>query len=185
MIFQENEEYGIIQLKKALYANMNVLFGGLSKALEEHLRQNAILTGGAISSIMHRETPNDYDLYFKDTFSLASFNQYITTLEDKDIIKDVDEKYIETLIDGKCITANAVTFKNNVQVIKIGTGAMRERFDFVHCMPWYDIANNQLHMSRRQYDSIKHRKLVKNPHAEANCLCDKRIEKYVKRGWRF
>lgn len=185
MIFQENEEHGLIQLKKALYANMNVLFGGLSTPLEEHLRENAILTGGAISSLMHRETPKDYDLYFKDSFSLASFNQYITTLEDKDIIKDVDEKYIESLVDGKCITANAVTFKNNVQVIKIGTSDMRERFDFVHCMPWYDIAKNQLHMSRRQYDSIKHRKLVKNPHSEANKLDNNRIEKYVKRGWRF
>jgi hypothetical protein len=185
MIFQENEKYILKQLKRTLYANMNVLFRGLSKSLEEHLRENAILTGGAISSLMHWEIPKDYDLYFKDSFSLASFNQYITTLEDKDIIKDVDEKYIETLVDGKCITANAVTFKNNVQVIKIGTGDMRERFDFVHCMPWYDIAKNKLHISRRQYDSIRNRKLVKNTHAEANSLCDKRIEKYVKRGWRF
>lgn len=184
MAFNDNEQHGLIALKKSLYAQMNILLDTFPTTVSEHLRHNTILTGGAIASMMHMERPNDFDLYFKDDFSLSSFRQFIKNeIPVREYIKDVNEKYIEVVIEGKMVTGNAVTFKNGVQVILLQGCEGREYFDFIHCMPWYDISNNKLHISRRQYDAIKHKKLIVNPARMGTPTSKSRIEKYVKRGW--
>jgi hypothetical protein len=87
----------------------------------------------------------------------------------------------EVKVRGKVVTANAVTFKNGLQVITHTCKAHREAFDFIHCMPYFDMKTQQLFISRRQYDAIKNKKLIKNaefPHAKGH-----RTEKFLERGW--
>ena len=186
MNFSIDEEHGLIAFKKSLYAQMNILLDFFPASVSSHLRFNTILTGGAIASKMHMENPNDFDLYFKDDSSLMSFKQFIKQENGfHKYIKDVVEKYIEVEIEGKLLTANAVTFKNGVQVILLQSCESREYFDFVHCMPWYDISNNKLHISRRQYDAIKNKKLIDNPKRVGVPIAKKRVQKYISRGWKY
>lgn len=145
--------------------------------------QNAILTGGAISSLIHNEMPNDWDLYAKTPQAIAGFSSHIMEELNQSEVKEVNVKYIaDTEVEGKLITANATTFKNNVQVITMGAADMRKTFDYVHCMPWYDIAANKLYISQYQYNIIMEKKLVRNPDCKISHNAY-RTQKYIDRGW--
>ena len=174
----------IHQVKKVLFAQLNILLGGIPSELEAFLRDKAILTGGAISSIMHDETPKDYDLYLNDVNDIMNFKQYVHGMN-KNYIQNADEKYIEVLIEGKLVTANATTFRNSLQVITLHTADSRSTFDFVHCMPWYRISNHTLYISKKQYNAILNKHLFKNEHKNAFALSKKRVEKYTSKGWKF
>jgi hypothetical protein len=52
-------------------------------------------------------------------------------------------------------------------------------------MPWYNISNHTLHISKKQYNAILNKQLIKNEHPNAFPLSYKRIEKYTAKGWRF
>lgn len=174
----------IHRVKKVIFENLDKLLGGIPSELEYFLRGKAILTGGAISALMHSETPKDYDLYLNDKNDIMNFQQYVNSM-DTNYILDVDEKYVEVKIEGKMVTANATTFKNSLQVITLLTAHSRNTFDFVHCMPWYKISNHTLYISKRQYNAILNKQLIKNEHPNAHALSTKRVEKYTAKGWSF
>jgi hypothetical protein len=174
----------INQVKKILFANMNILFGGIPSELGGFLRDKAILTGGAISSLMLNEHPNDFDLYLQDKNDIMFFKQYVNDMN-KDFIQDANEKYVEVQVEGKLVTANATTFKNGLQVITLATADSRSTFDFVHCMPWYKISTHTLYISKKQYNAILNKQLIKNEHPNAFALTHNRIEKYTAKGWKF
>jgi ABC-type antimicrobial peptide transport system permease subunit len=184
MALKDIEIDHVNQVKKVLFAQMNILFGGIPSELGGFLRDKAILTGGAISSLLLGETPKDYDLYLQDKNDIMFFKQYVNDMN-KDFIQDADEKYVEVQVEGKLVTANATTFKNSLQVITLATADSRSTFDFVHCMPWYKISNHILYISKVQYNAILNKQLIKNPHKNAFALSHKRIEKYTAKGWRF
>lgn len=184
MELKEIDKEHVLEVKKMLFANMSVLLNHLPEVLRDFLRTNAVLSGGAIPSLLHNDTPTDYDLYLEKTEDILSFKQYVSGM-DKNLIQDADEKYVEVQIAGKLVTANATTFINKLQVITMHTVDARNTFDFVHCMPWYKISNNTLHISQKQYNAILNKQLIKNGHKNAFTLSHKRIEKYTSRGWKF
>jgi hypothetical protein len=153
----------------------------------DFLFNNTILTGGATASIFHGADPSDWDLYFKEQATIDSiFDGWIKNPDNAQYIQDVDEQYLGRLdggTDGKMITARAVTFKNKIQVITMQTADKRTQFDMIHCMPWYDMKNDVIHISRAQYDSIRDKKIVPNPHINAFPISSYRMEKYKNRGW--
>lgn len=155
----------------------------LGHELHTWIFTNAILTGGAISSLLHNEEVNDWDLYVKSPQAIAGFSSHIMEEYNQSEVKEINPKYmIETEVEGKLITSHATTFKNNVQVITMGAADMRKTFDFVHCMPWYDIAANKLYISEYQYNIIMDKKIVRNPECKMphNAY---RMQKYIERGW--
>jgi hypothetical protein len=189
MTFNKNDEIRILQVKESIEKSLSKRLVNLPPALFNFLFDNSILSGGAIASLMYDEVPNDYDLYLKDNNLIMFFNQYVSGMANtahEDLIKDANEKYYDSVkIQGKMVTANATTFNNGIQVITLHASNARNTFDFVHCMPWYDIGLNKLYISYKQYDAIIHKRLIKNDHGHANPLSQKRIEKYTDRGWRF
>ncbi len=155
----------------------------LDPDLNAWLYQNAILTGGAISSLFHDEMPNDWDLYLKHPSDVKTFSEHIMKELNQNDVKEINPKYmIETEVEGKLITSRATTFTNNVQVIMMGTADMRKTFDFIHCMPWYDIKEDKLYISEYQYNVIMNKKLVRNPDCKMphNAY---RMQKYIEKGW--
>lgn len=177
--------HDIKTLKELLRSAILNKFSQLDTELHRFLFEEAILTGGAISSIYHSQPVNDWDLYLSDEAAITSFKQYITA--DKHFqkqVKDINPKYmVDTEVEGKMITSNAVTMHNNVQVITMATKQFRETFDYIHCMPWYDIKNDKLYMSSAQWNAIKAKKLIINPKA-TNPPTAYRKQKYIERGWR-
>jgi hypothetical protein len=180
-IFSPGEISNIENLKTLLKTVMQEKIPQIG-SLENFLK-NGILTGGCVSSLFHGEIPNDYDIYLKSTNSIILFKSLIS--EYTDSIAEYVDKYSEHKVGDKIITNWAVTFKNGIQVIVHDTvDVRRPQFDFIHCMPWYDIEKDLFYISREQYDCIRDKKLVKNPKYTMH-LSNKRISKYNDRGWRF
>lgn len=155
--------------------------------VQANIWTNGVLSGSAISSIYHDEKPKDYDIYFKDHTIIAAVRTVFETLEDKQkLIVDWNDYAGNTdipLINGKCFTKRAITLEHDIQYIIMGTlNECRPTFDFIHCMPYYDFAEDKFYISERQLQSIADKMLVFNPLREKPAT-QARIEKFQKRGW--
>ena len=185
MTFTTTEKTKILRLKSELTAQFSVKMSAIADGLfQAQVRENCIITGGAIASCFHSEKINDFDLYAKTKVSLDILKSYI--LESmKAEIKEMKAYDIEDSIPQAkthMITNNAVTLKGDLQFIYLGTADQcRLKFDFIHCMPWFDIKTQKLHISKDQYDSIATKRLYVNPLGEPAKF--RRIDKYTKRGW--
>ena len=185
MTFSIAEKTKILRLKSELTAQFSVKMSAISDSLfQAQVRENCIITGGAIASCFHSEKINDFDLYAKDQTSLNTLKMYIL----KDMKADIKEMKAYELEDvippakTHMVTHNAVTLKGDLQFVYLGTAdECRLKFDFIHCMPWFDIKTQKLYISRDQYDSIATKRLLVNPYSEP--VKYRRIDKYTKRGW--
>lgn len=188
MTFTTSEKTKILRLKSELTAQFSVKMSAISDNLfQSQIRDNCIITGGAIASCFHSEKINDIDLYAKDQPSLNVLKSYILEHMQKDIkeMKKYDfEEANNPIPPAKThmITNNAVTLKGDLQFVYLGTADQcRQKFDFIHCMPWFDIKTQKLYISRDQYDSIAMKRLIVNTLGEPAKY--RRIDKYTKRGW--
>lgn len=149
------------------------------------LLRKSVLTGGVSASLFHGQVPKDWDIYLTDDADIKTFEGLVPVL--LDMIEDIDEKYgganLATLQQGKLVTARAVTFKNRVQIITMHNADARKQFDYIHAMPYFDLQTMSYHISRRQYDSIKNRILVKNPNGQEPASY--RTHKFLERGWKL
>ena len=188
MTFSIAEKTKILRLKSELTAQFSVKMSAISDSLfQSQVSNNCIITGGAIASCFHSEKINDFDLYAKDQPSLNALKAYILEYMHKDI-KEMKKYELEVANDPippaktHMITNNAVTMKGDIQFVYLGTvDQCRQKFDFIHCMPWFDIKTQKLYISRDQYDSIATKMLIRNPHSEN--VKFRRVDKYINRGW--
>ena len=186
MTFTTAEKTKIMRLKSELAAQFSVKMIAISDNLfQAQVRENCIITGGAIASCFHSEKINDIDLYAKDQVSLDTLKVYILKSMKADIKEMVhyDLAKVSAVAPAKTpmITDNAVTLKGDLQFVYLGTADQcRPKFDFIHCMPWFDIKTQKLYISRDQYHSIANKELFVNPLGKVKF---RRIDKYTKRGW--
>ena len=147
------------------------------------LLENGILTGGATASVMQNGIPNDYDIYLTDKEHIEAFKSLLHNNDVLEFVKDISESYKANIqVNGKLITANATTFNNGIQVITCADAKSREKFDYIHCMPYMNIKDKLLRISKKQYLSIMHKTLVINPNAER--VDGHRTTKFLERGWK-
>lgn len=64
------------------------------EVIKKEIKDNAIITGGAIVSLLNNETPNDYDVYFKSYESLLMVSKYYAN-KWNELHKDKSEVFIE------------------------------------------------------------------------------------------
>lgn len=159
---------------------------GIHDVLRLLLMNDCILSGSCISSIYHGEEPKDYDFWFKPTpFLKAEFiRQNIIEKYSADIL-DISENYAGAGAKGApypCVTANAITFKNKFQLITLADYySARKTFDLVHCMPYFDFADDKFFISESQFSIIQQKKLV--PQNPGRIIPVYRTEKFKNRGW--
>jgi hypothetical protein len=189
--------------KNKIYFTKSVLWTDYIEPLVKKLNfdgistfwDDAYVTGGCIGSILRGEAPNDIDIYFKTQESLLCAESLILT-KNLDLVKDLDEGYKELVveIEGKVVTANAITLKstslnlNNVksQIIKCIYGLpdeLRKSFDFVHCLPYFDIKEKKLFISKQQYDCCLNKKLIINNNRQKSFKW--REGKFIGRGFTY
>lgn len=189
MEFSANDKTKILNLKSSIASYYNLQMKKINdKPLEALFFDNCIITGGCISSIFHGEAVKDIDLYAKNPASVVAIKNYILD-RSKDNIKTSSHYNLDDVLDDKdpqpLITANAITLNNDVQFVHLGDAEQcRSKFDFIHCMPWYDLRKQKLYISKAQYESIKKKELVKNP-AHAGEIKEPRYNKYLNRGWKW
>lgn len=141
-----------------------------------------ILTGGVFASILQADKPKDWDFYFTDYDAMINTKLHLESC--KEDIKDVDEEYKVAIgVDGKMITANAITMVDGSSFITMMHGtppALKKTFDYVHCTPHYSLSLDKLFISPIQYKACVEKILyVNNPLA----VTDKRINKFIARGY--
>ena len=185
-IFNEQERETLEATKIAIRTQLRILLADLPTEYYNFFK-GCVLTGGAIASLIHGETPNDWDVYLENMTFSTNFTNLVEANANniQETIKEVTPNYRSTKIRGLCITENAITFKNGLQVITCNDKNARKTFDFIHCMPYFDMATQQLYISRAQYDSIINKELVRNPASMMNTLHPYRVEKYMDRGWKI
>lgn len=174
------------KLKEDIRRKVSQQFGGISDVLRLLLMNDCILSGSSISSIFHGEEPKDYDFWLKPTpfLKVEAIRQNIIEKYSDDIL-DISENYGGVTVNNKpdlCVTANAITFKNKFQLITIADYySARKTFDFVHCLPYFDFAEDKFFISEQQFKVIQQKRLVsQNP---GNIIADFRVNKFKSRGW--
>ena len=144
------------------------------------------VSGGCIGSLIRGEIPKDYDIYFCDeSFAKPIISLYTEDPSYQNEVAVVEEKYRDAItnVNGMCITENAVTLKNGLQLITKHYGepeVIRDTFDFVHCKPYYFPKTDKLYISEEQYDLNIDKKLKVN---NTYNLTTHREFKFKERGW--
>lgn len=185
--FTIDERLEITLAKDLIRKNLRDLFEGLPIGYYEHFK-TAILTGGAIGSVLRKETPNDWDMYLEQSSANNFMKKVLANTDNiQSSIMEQPHKYMRTQVDGLYVTAYATTFVNKLQVITGFDKTHRLEFDFVHCMPYFDMKTQKLHISKQQYRACKEKKLIKNPRVvkpEGEMHTSiKRVEKFLDKGW--
>lgn len=185
-VFSRDETNEILAVKNDIktYVNGTKHLYGWPKNIF-HTPEHFYISGGAIASMLNKEVPKDFDVYCRDQKAGDAVRELLTRQYTAQI-KDVDEKYREVdcwKVPGKMVTEKSITMNNNMSFIVMHYGEPSEikaTFDFLHCTPHYDIADDKLYISRAQYDSIKSKTLVVN---NPDRVVMHRIEKFTTRGW--
>lgn len=191
-MFTDIERAQILSVKESIRKRVKYslsLFDGQPYAQEfaAYICDNFFVTGGISASIFSSTPVKDIDLYYNKTVVVDDYNKEIIRLfgdggSFSHFVKEIDPKYMESEVQGKVITANAVTLKNDMQIIRLaGVNECREIFDFKHCLPVYDIKNDVYKISRNEFDSLTTRKLMTH-HGTPKQF---RIDKFIQRGWGF
>jgi len=185
--FSKEEAAEILQVKndiKVYVSGTKHLYGWATNVF--NAPEHFYISGGAIASMLHGEAPKDFDVYCR-VQRVGDAIRELLMLNYEAQIKDVDEKYREVdcwKVPGKMVTEKSITMNNNMSFIVMNYGEPSEikaTFDFLHCTPHYDIAEDKLYISRAQYDSIKSKTLVVN---NMDRVTRWRTEKFITRGWK-
>lgn len=186
-MFSEQDKIKILKLKSSIASYYNLQMKKIGdRQLESLFYSNCVISGGCISSLFHDEPVSDIDVYPISLKALTTIKDYIVNSNKN--IKSVESYELDE--DGSkinkgnlqpLITLNAVTLTNDVQFIYMDTWEnCKKKFDFIHCMPHYDLTTQKLYISEAQYQAIKTKQLIPTGFVDVK---DKRLEKYTKRGW--
>lgn len=182
-MFTEAETRKIINVKDLIGMKMSYIDELVAPYIAGS--QSYYVTGGCIASLLQDEEPNDYDVYFRGDGILNLIKDTIVKSKENDVAV-IEEKYRDvTTASGLLITENAITLKNKIQLILKHTGEpkdIRNTFDFVHCMPYWDSEDRKLHISRQQYDLIVKKLLVKQ---NESSFTTHREQKFLQRNYKW
>lgn len=166
-------------LKTSVKQHLDEKLKELPEEIQDLLKHCCVLSGGAIASLYHGEKPKDYDLWAKSSATIIGITKELARLKDF-VTADKGEHY--TYMTGASyVSPNAITLKNSIQFIILGDyKEQREKFDFIHCKPYYDLHTDRFHISELQWNAIKNKKLIVN---SGRTPANSRINKFSLRGW--
>ena len=185
----ESFENEVKTLKTDIKMRIESVFNQLQNPTQHFLTSWCYLSGGSISSIYHNEEVKDYDLWCIDSTNIESLTEHLNSIDCSELDNVNDYSNLSSFVNGKVTTDNAITLQNGIQFIKIANyEKCRASFDFIHCMPYYDLKNQKLVISYNQWKSIREKRLVMNPAVMAKLTqpinhTEPRFKKYKERGW--
>lgn len=189
MSFSEQDKIKILKLKSGIASYYNLQMKKIGdRTLESLFYSNCVISGGMISSIFHDEPVNDIDLYATSAKGMTTIKDHIINAgknikQIENYQLDSDGNKVSNGVQSPLVTLNAVTLTNDVQFIYMDTWEnSKKKFDFVHCLPHYDLATQKLYISESQFRAIQNKQLIPTGYVE---IKEKRQEKYTKRGWGF
>ena len=182
-------------IEKVLSEKFNSFIASIDDSkVRELVRDNTIITGGCIASMLLGERVNDYDLYFSNEETVESVIDYYRAkagIEDGEVW---DAGMIELPeYEGDepppyrplCFTSNAITLSDSVQIILrfYGTPAdIHKNYDFVHCTNYWVSDKGTLRLLKDALESLMCKQLRYQGSLYPVCSI-LRIRKFLKRGW--
>jgi hypothetical protein len=151
-------------------------------------KKGLVFSGSGIASLFHGEKPKDYDLWPRDSEALKDLQWALDHTDDQTfknlLTSKQDTAYSDafTKSGGAIKTNNAWTLANGLQFVTMGTYAdCRASFDYVHCLPYYDIDSDKLHISFAQWRAIRDKSLIPTGYTTPKKF---RTDKFRERGWK-
>jgi len=150
------------------------------------IRPHYVIAGGYFTSIMHKETPKDIDIFIINPprdlnswlisryslfNSISSYNKPSSAYIKNDMIKDVYD--FGHKIVGVPVQIIVTKYKTREELIS--------HFDYAHCCVSYYPETDKLYMSEKSYKAIVEKKLVVN---NPTSVIEWRREKFLKRGFK-
>ena len=187
------------RIKEHLGNKVNEWVNTLPLELRDEVIKNCFVTGGSIVSLLLGDTVNDYDIYFtKEEVALKVASHYAKgkvaeltsapgtvsiTVGSSGIWLNNKEKLQP--YEPKCITGNAISLNDKVQLITkfvMTPDEVHKNFDFVHCTCYYDPFSDNLVVPADAAVSIMTRELKYRGslYPLASII---RTRKFIKRGW--
>jgi len=139
--------------------------------------ENVLVAGGSIGSLIRNETPNDYDLFFRNQETVNLISNYYQQYDNSGNFRIIT------------ITENAVTFENGIQLVLKYSGDLKQlwnNFDFRHTKIGFDYRTKQIQYDNQAVlDSINNKQLFYEDFNKVNNLdlTLERVIKLINRGW--
>ena len=175
----------ILTVKHTIKKNLEEFLLTIQK-LGKNCENQVFVSGGCTASLLQGESPKDYDVYFKSkSVADAVIELYTNDPAYTNEVAVYEEKYRDVQVGQMVITENAVTLKNQLQLIRLHYGTpeeIRKTFDFVHCLPYYDPQDDKIYISRDQYDCCVNKRLKVNNYSH---LTTWREDKFKKKGYKY
>lgn len=173
------------QLKHQIDKYLGIKLSKMDASLAEMIHWNCVVSGGCFASFIKAEEPNDIDLWAKTAEGMSLLESKLKLLYKESKIEDKTDqaqKYMDVFVDGKIVSSNAITMDNGLQFVTMNTyDDARKSFDYVHCLPYYDISTGKFYISKKQMQCLDDKILVVNN--PLTCT-EKRKKKFIDRGWR-
>lgn len=148
-----------------------------NEELRNTFAENVLVAGGSIGSLIRNETPNDYDLFFRNQETVNLISNYYQQYDNSGNFRIIT------------ITENAVTFENGIQLVLKYSGDLKQlwnNFDFRHTKIGFDYRTKQIQYDNQAVlDSINNKQLFYEDFNKVNNL-DLTLERVIKRineGW--
>ena len=150
-----------------------------NEELRNTFAENVLVAGGSIGSLIRNETPNDYDLFFRNQETVNLISNYYQQYDNSGNFRIIT------------ITENAVTFENGIQLILKYSGDLKQlwnNFDFRHTKIGFDYRTKQIQYDNQAVlDSINTRELFYEAFFNRDLgnldLTLKRVRKRINEGW--
>lgn len=148
-----------------------------NEELRNTFAENVLVAGGSIGSLIRNETPNDYDLFFRNQETVNLISNYYQQYDNSGNFRII------------AITENAVTFENGIQLVLKYSGDLKQlwnNFDFRHTKIGFDYRTKQIQYDNQAVlDSINNKQLFYEDFNKVNNLdlTLERVIKLINRGW--
>ena len=148
-----------------------------NEELRNTFAENVLVAGGSIGSLIRNETPNDYDLFFRNQETVNLISNYYQQYDNSGNFRIIT------------ITENAVTFENGIQLVLKYSGDLKQlwnNFDFRHTKIGFDYRTKQIQYDNQAVlDSINNKQLFYEDFNKVNNLdlTLERVIKLINRGW--